>query len=755
MKGKLALLLHGDSIFLIFDININQYFFTACLQLLTLLAKPTSSCMTIKKAPSLLPTSAMATWQRWGSTLTYQKLNENYHTNIPRIAIRRRSWAFVMSFAIITLCLFGYAVQYLRLTSMEKSRQTWLFTRFPELQGVWKDVSKDESKYQEAIMLRWDNRDIYSCDNYHLSYSTLNQIINSEWNIGASGPITHQAVRSPHLILPPFDPSIPVTLKPNQTYCVRVVVPAQLFQLSNINAYNPIDGSPWDSIMMTAVRQSAANTTVPINLKLWRGHAKLYEANEQNAGRSAHDVPLHELVSRSGLHVYEAELALADEGNYSLETRLEYTQGLWNFERETIISYQPEMVKPPSANLTLRVLGRDMDHFDLPLCTRGDHPGRWLNLKDYEPERRNMIEPSAVDFQGNFWAPYNCRYRHIPYQDFTQCMAKKYPLVHWFGDSNSRRAIKKMVTDGEWCGDYEAIKKNATLARSCHCEDYHDMTWNSSVFDPWSRASAIKRHPLANVSKEWGTVDVNAQSEVWFYKMDGLTNLNEPAWEESFIDYPPPENMVVHIPGLQVDEVWNTRFGKPLHIVEPMSSETKAPEEKKEDNESENDNKDGINQDVAKRSLRLEKRWYLTLAPPQVLMVSLGNWDTSWMPYADYQIAVQKLVNYIKQRYVPYKTAVIYRAPQYYCCRVDTSDWQRRLSTRRMEAYDRYARDMLTQHVGAKVWDVYALGEARSWQDKQASTDCPSNHVSSDLVAVENQVLMNSLCNVDDWFADV
>jgi hypothetical protein len=238
-----------------------------------------TSHMSTRKAPSLLPTSATVTWQRWGRTLTYQRLHEKYHTNIPRIPFRRRSWAFVISCTIITLCLVGYAVQYLRLTSRERAKQAWLFARFPELQAVWKDVAKDESRYQEAITLRWDNRDIYNCDNYHLSYSTLNQIINSEWKLDGPASNTRQALRSPHLILPPFDPSIPVTLKPNQTYCVRLVVPAQLFQLPNINAYNPIDGSPWDSIMMTLVRQSAANTTIPVPLKLWNGHAKLYDAN--------------------------------------------------------------------------------------------------------------------------------------------------------------------------------------------------------------------------------------------------------------------------------------------------------------------------------------------------------------------------------------------------------------------------------------------------------------------------------------------
>lgn len=688
----------------------------------------------------MLPTSATLSWQRWGRTLTYQRLHEKYQPNILRLPFRRRSIGYLISFIIISLCLLSYVVQYIRMTSIQRSRDDWLLSRFPELSYVWKNTPKDESKYQEAIMLRYDLRNPFSCENHHLSYATLKHLIDSE--LGAERPSKqqqqHPLVRSPYLITPGFDPSQPVTLKPGQSYCVRLVIPHQLLDVPNINAYMPIDGSPWDSVMMTLVRQTASNTTVPVRLNMWKGHATVFNANEQNAGRVAQNIPAHQWVSRSGLHIYEAELALIDEGSYTLETRLEYTQGLWNFERETIISYQPEMIQPPS-EWKLKILGREKDHFDLPLCTRPDHAGRWLNLNDYEPERRKMIEPSAVDFKGNFWAPYACRYRHIRYQDFTKCLSKKYPLIHWFGDSNSRRAIKKMVTNGDWCADFEAIRANSTLARSCHCEDYSDMTWNRTLFDPWSRASAIERQPLANTSSEWGQLETDDKSEMWFYKLDGLTNLNDPGWEESFKDFPPPSDMVHHVPGLTVDETWVRRFGEPLD----MPGADITPQLKQEE------------KNVEKRSMHLSKRWYLTLKPPQVLIISLGNWDTSWMPYADYQVAVQRLINYIKQRYIPYKTAVIYRAPQYYCCRVDTSEWQRRLSTQRMEAYDRYARDMLTQHVGAKVWDVYTLGESRSWQDKQASTDCPSNHVPSDLVAVENQILMNGLCNSNDWFADI
>ncbi|KAH8552458.1 hypothetical protein BGW37DRAFT_287181 [Umbelopsis sp. PMI_123] len=689
--------------------------------------------MRVPKASPLLPIAATVSWERWGRTLTYQRLHENLQHRIP---FRRRSIVYLISIIIITACFMSYFVQYVRMTSIRRSRDAWLFSRFPELKPIWKDIAKDEDNFHEAITLRFERRNQYGCEYHQLSYATLKQIVDDRFGSTDSDPpsASFRHLRSPYLITPAFDSSQPVSLKPGQPYCVRLVVPRQLTNLNEIKDYIPIDGSPWDSIMMTLVRQTPSNTTIPVRMNLWPGHATLYDANELNVGRQAQDVPLHQWTSRSGIHIYEAEISLMDEGNYTLETRLEYTQGLWNFEREAIISYQPEMIKPPHG-WELKILGREKDHFDLPLCTGSDHPGRWLNINDYEPERRKEIEPSAVDFEGNFWAPYTCRYRPISYQDFTTCLAKKYPLIHWFGDSNSRRAIKKMVTDGEWCSDYSIIQTNTTIQRSCHCEDYGDLSWNRTLFDPWSRAAQITRVPMAPTSNEWGELGKEDKSEVWFYKMDGLTNLNDPGWEESFKEYPNPSELALYVSGLAVDQEWTSRFGEPLDLTRADIS----PPPKKEE----------------KRSNRLDKRWYLTLAPPKLLVISLGNWDTSWMPYAEFQVAVQRLINYIKQRYIPYKTAVIYRAPQYFCCRVDTSDWKRRLSTQRMEAYDRYARNMLSKHVGAKVWDVYALGESRSWEDKQVSLDCPSNHVPSDVVAVENQLLMNSLCNSDDWFADI
>jgi hypothetical protein len=39
------------------------------------------------------------------------------------------------------------------------------------------------------------------------------------------------------------------------------------------------------------------------------------------------------------------------------------------------------------------------------------------------------------------------------------------------------------------------------------------------------------------------------------------------------------------------------------------------------------------------------------------------------------------------------------------------------------------------------------LGESKTWHEKNANIKCSSNHVPADEVEIENQILMNGLCN--------
>ncbi|KAJ1764282.1 hypothetical protein LPJ74_006679, partial [Coemansia sp. RSA 1843] len=46
------------------------------------------------------------------------------------------------------------------------------------------------------------------------------------------------------------------------------------------------------------------------------------------------------------------------------------------------------------------------------------------------------------------------------------------------------------------------------------------------------------------------------------------------------------------------------------------------------------------------------------------------------------------------------------------------------------------------------VWDVASLTERRPYKARDAEVNfCPANHVRSEVINIENQILMNAMCN--------
>ncbi|KAL1923795.1 uncharacterized protein VTP21DRAFT_8775 [Calcarisporiella thermophila] len=537
----------------------------------------------------------------------------------------------------------------------------------------------------------------------------------------------------------------PVTLKSGQPFCVRVVLPPLeegAWELNDTNRelYTPLPGYGWDSLLMAAVDFSKENLTVALKPKQWHGHTVLHRLVREK--EALHNPSLadaaradgverlpHEAVKRGGIHVYEAEVRLLDPGTYQIFTRWEYRDGRWNYDTAPLVPYIPVELPSPDG-LRLRVVDEDekpkerkddvelegeltlegmhakevsyTNHFDLPLCTsHGDHPGRWLHISQFNTSDPK-VQPSAVDSAGFFWAPYTCRYRKVTYQEFSQCLAQKYPRVHWFGDSNSRRSLKKIVTKGEWCKDGGGDDEQR--ARECACEDYTQADWDYSLFNPGERINN-----LTIVGDEHNTT----RSLVEYYKWDGLSNFNDPAWEEIFNEFPNVAELKKQIPDLKV-----------------------VPEF---DPESPSGSKQG--------RAHHAKRWFLSAQPPSLVIISLGNWDAAFLPYNEFVDRFNRLVAFLRQRYQPYGVPIVYRSSQYFCCRADNTAWQRRFSTLRLDAYDRLMRDTLKSELGAQIWNVFEMGEEMPMERKMANADCPSNHAPVDVVEAENQVLFNMLCN--------
>ena len=104
----------------------------------------------------------------------------------------------------------------------------------------------------------------------------------------------------------------------------------------------------------------------------------------------------------------------------------------------------------------------------LPICTASNHTGYYARVDSpYVPSdegytlQRNVLDQSFY--------PLDCLYRFIDADESFSCMATRYPIVHWFGDSNSRRALRMLYTANRW-GE-EMIR----LDSPTQCEDQEEL----------------------------------------------------------------------------------------------------------------------------------------------------------------------------------------------------------------------------------------------------------------------------------------
>ncbi|KAJ1842688.1 hypothetical protein LPJ73_005720, partial [Coemansia sp. RSA 2703] len=315
-----------------------------------------------------------------------------------------------------------------------------------------------------------------------------------------SGEDTPAFVEIPHL----SDISV------GESVCVRVIVPPRVANLTE--TFVPLPDMPWDSILLDMVG-AATGVSVPVNLAY---------VNDDRVER--HD----------GVHIYQADVQLRDADVYRPEGYLEFRDALWNPEGELLPQeYKPEQLRISGLSqvmVTDKYRSSEYSlwrYLDLPLCTESDVDGRWVSV-DMIP-----FDPSVLplpDNLGRVWMPYKCRLQRINYSDFAKCAIEKYPRMHWYGDSNLRRVMKKISTLGEWCSTEEDRNGNA-----CRCEDY---TVPFERFSIHARDTFLDLDPITGGSTLPGETDFSRVPEnktrFAIFKMEGLTERNMPPWDARF-----------------------------------------------------------------------------------------------------------------------------------------------------------------------------------------------------------------------------
>jgi hypothetical protein len=569
----------------------------------------------------------------------------------------------------------------------------------------------------------------FDCDNQALPYPILRRMVSEYLPVKDFDRFFEDTAidfSNPFILLP-FTQA-PNQLKPGQQICVRVVVPYTNVSSNNTHhllyrpypKYNADINTPWWDTMMTSLTDETTKASIAIHMEPWKGHHQL-----RQRARELNHVNLNipewtrlredEIYERERMHIYEAQVTIPQQsGHWQLTSILEFVQAQYNFEFGPITPYHPiELPVFPSGAQLWKVEAQDDDlltqHLALPLCKGFGHRGRWLPFP-----ANSTQQVLGLTRDNKFWAPYECHYRHISYEQFNRCAAKKYPRgMDLYGDSNIRRSIKKFISHGQWCKDWHKFIKdpllpedqkpqiNRTLVsrqvgyaspqewqhlqdeqtRSCYCEDFSEPLWNTEWFNPMSRRSNLvydnseEQARLLGVT-EWDDNKTTTKTDrfpVSSYKWDGLTYLNIPPWQEAVPSSPPQADIAIF---------------------------------------------------------------------------SLGNWDAAFGELEPFLRDVDYLIRQIKAHYDLTKTKIIYRTAQYYCCRIDVSDRTRQISGPRLDVFENEAIRMFKDELHAEIWDTYTLAESKTFDEKMVAITCPSNHVPADQVEIENQLLMNGLCNL-------
>ncbi|KAJ2808751.1 hypothetical protein H4R20_000666 [Coemansia guatemalensis] len=300
------------------------------------------------------------------------------------------------------------------------------------------------------------------------------------------------------------------TVNIGDSVCVRVVVPESEYTPSMV--YQPVPNTPWDSVLLDLVG-TTTGISIPVHLQM---------------------VPHVNNYQPGAAHVYEADVVLRDVDVYVPKGYIEFRNGQWNAEgNATLPLLIPELLVIEKEQ---RVKVADIDgtnkyslhrYLELPLCRSMDMEGRWVR-REALPFHRVLV-PRA-DNHGRVWLPYHCRLQRITYEEFGKCLVQRHPMLHWFGDSNTRRALKKITSLGEWCA-----RKEEREQRYCICEDYLQPF---DRFNEHSREVFIDMDPVAGGIMPSGwfypTVAPANKSRIISFKMEGLTHLNMPPWQQRF-----------------------------------------------------------------------------------------------------------------------------------------------------------------------------------------------------------------------------
>lgn len=130
---------------------------------------------------------------------------------------------------------------------------------------------------------------------------------------------------------------------------------------------------------------------------------------------------------------------------------------------------------------------------------------------------------------------------------------------------------------------------------------------------------------------------------------------------------------------------------------------------------------------------------------PDLLILSLGNWDAAYITLELFTERLKESIEVIKRKFGD-DLPVLWRSVNFFCCGIAGT---RLLTEKKNIVFELTARRMLARaFVNLQVWDVAALYMGMPYEQESARVSrCPTNHVRSEYVALEAQILMHMLVN--------
>ncbi|KAJ1986942.1 hypothetical protein GGI25_006170 [Coemansia spiralis] len=479
-----------------------------------------------------------------------------------------------------------------------------------------------------------------------------------------------------------------IEMDPGGCVCVRAVVPRK----NKEPRYRPVSGWPEDSLMVDLV---LTETKQPngINDPLYRD------------SRVTVSVDMHTVRHTEKYNLYQGTAQLFDPGVYEIDARVEFQNYQWNVEPGQLTAPYNETIVSSESKIKVRYdpkhptfVGR---HQNLPLCTEGDSRGRWIpanNLRWPQWQHTMPVE------DGRVWLPYHCRLRRISHMEFAFHMSIKYPAVHWYGDSNSRRTLRPFAMGGRWCH-----RKNTTLRLDCLCndapKDLFPSEWYPTMHTP-------------HLYRIYGT-GVNATE--MFAKLDNSSATDpRPILDKDPVDaYLGPDYVP---PGY--------RFRRDYFDLYYLFTRG--------------------TQDM------FGSHWARDITPDRIsnypgaslVVVQMITWDVAFGTMKEFAQDTERLTQRLKKVYPGAR--FVYRSGPYWCCR-NSEDQDKKYTRLRFHMFDQYARGVFKRRLGALVWDTMGPQAQRPPESKRLSENmpCRSAHSRSEVIHMDNQILMNMLVNQD------